>query len=80
MGTVRMAAAHSQLPEFPVEIVADKQVVEVLTQRYTDYGSACRAMISAAADQGDQDTADVFTEISRTIDKHLWFLQAHLGD
>jgi starvation-inducible DNA-binding protein len=24
------------------------------------------------------DTADLFTEISRQVDKDLWFLQAHL--
>ncbi len=27
---------------------------------------------------GDADTADLYTEISRTIDKRLWFLEAHL--
>ncbi|KXS91179.1 recombinase RmuC, partial [Microcystis aeruginosa NIES-88] len=28
--------------------------------------------------QGDADTADLYTEISRDIDKRLWFLEAHL--
>ena len=27
---------------------------------------------------GDIDTSDLFTEISRSIDKHLWFVEAHL--
>ena len=27
---------------------------------------------------GDMDTQDLFIEISRTIDKHLWFVEAHL--
>lgn len=26
---------------------------------------------------GDQDAADVFTEISRAVDKSLWFVEAH---
>ena len=26
----------------------------------------------------DQDTADLFIEVSRAIDKHLWFVEAHL--
>ena len=26
----------------------------------------------------DADTADLFTEISRAIDKQLWFVEAHL--
>ncbi len=78
LGTARLAAANSQLPEFPVEIVEGKQVVEVVAQRYSAYGSANRAAIGTAAEHGDQDTADLFTEISRMIDKHLWFIQAHL--
>ncbi len=78
MGTARMTAAGSRLPEFPTEIVTDKQVVEVLAQRYGDYGSEVRTAIDAAAEDGDPATADVFTEISRTIDKQLWMLEAHL--
>ncbi|NJL68304.1 MAG: DNA starvation/stationary phase protection protein Dps, partial [Microcoleus sp. SM1_3_4] len=31
-----------------------------------------------AAELGDADTADLYTEISRAIDKRLWFLEAHL--
>jgi len=27
---------------------------------------------------GDADTADLFTEVSRGLDKSLWFLEAHL--
>jgi len=78
LGTVRMAAAHSQLPEFPVEIVTDRQVVEVLAQRYGAYSSSIRTALTTAADDGDQATSDIFIEISRTIDKQLWMLEAHL--
>ncbi|MCC2629550.1 MAG: starvation/stationary phase protection protein Dps, partial [Thermomicrobiales bacterium] len=37
-----------------------------------------RAAIDEADEAGDKDTADLFTEISRELDKDLWFLQAHL--
>jgi starvation-inducible DNA-binding protein len=78
MGTARMAAAHSQLPEYPADVVVDRQVVEVLVQRYGDYSASTRAAIDNAAEHGDQSTADLFTELSRMADKHLWFLEAHL--
>lgn len=78
MGTIRIAAKQSQLPEFPTEIVTDKQVVEVLAQRYGAYASGIRTAIDTASDDGDQTTADLFTQISGTVDKDLWFLEAHL--
>jgi starvation-inducible DNA-binding protein len=28
---------------------------------------------------GDKDTADICIEISRGVDKYLWFVEAHLG-
>lgn len=78
MGTVRMATAQSQLPEYPSEVVVDRQVLEVLVQRYGDHSSAVRAGISTADEQGDPATTDLLTEISSTLDKQLWFLEAHL--
>ena len=37
-----------------------------------------RDAIDFADNHHDRDTADLFTEISRAADKHLWFLEAHL--
>lgn len=78
LGTARMAAANSHLPEYPAEIVEGKQVVGVLVQRFAYYAAASRTGIATASELGDQATADLFTEISRTVDKSLWFLEAHL--
>jgi len=33
---------------------------------------------SAAGKAGDADTADLFTEVSRSVDKLLWKVEAHL--
>lgn len=78
LGTVRIAANQSQLPEFPTDIVTEKQVVEVLAQRYGVYASSIRTAIATATDDEDAITADLFTEIGRAIDKDLWFLEAHI--
>ncbi|MCC6616130.1 MAG: DNA starvation/stationary phase protection protein Dps [Anaerolineae bacterium] len=77
-GTARMAAANSTLEDFPETIVQDKQVVEVLAERYAQFGASTRAAIETALEYEDQDTADLMIEISREMDKHLWFLEAHL--
>ena len=42
------------------------------------FGKLARAGIDRADKLGDKDTADLFTEISRGVDKWLWFVEAHL--
>jgi starvation-inducible DNA-binding protein len=78
MGTVRLAAKNSSLSEYPHEITDGASHVDALSAALADFGKAVRKGIDEAADLGDQDTADIFTEISRDIDKQLWFVEAHI--
>ena len=78
LGTVRMAAASSGLPEIPTGIDAGVDYVRALVERYGIHANNMRAAIDEADEAGDKDTADLFTEISRELDKDLWFLQAHV--
>lgn len=78
MGTARMAAANSRLPEFPTDATEGMDTVKALVERYAALAASTRAAIDEADKSGDMSTADIFTEISRGIDKGLWFLEAHL--
>ena len=78
LGTARMAAEASRLPEYPGDAVDGRQHVEALTARFASLAKTSRAAIDAAAAFGDVDTSDLFTEVSRGLDKQLWFLEAHL--
>jgi starvation-inducible DNA-binding protein len=78
LGTARMAAAASTLDEYPVGAVEGMDTVSAIADRLATYGASVRAGIDAAVDLQDQDTADLFTEVSRAVDKHLWFVEAHL--
>lgn len=78
LGTVRMSAENSRLPECDVEVTGSMPVVESLAERYAALGISTRQAIEAAERYGDSDTADLFTEVSRGLDKALWFLEAHL--
>lgn len=78
MGTARMAAANSKLPEYPTDAVVAMDHVAALVDRYGNYAASTRAAIDTADEHQDMTTADLFTEISRVIDKDLWFLEAHL--
>ena len=80
LGTVRMAAANSRLPEVPTDINAGIDYVRALVERYGIHANNTRAAIDEADQAGDADTADLFSAISRELDKDLWFLQAHLQD
>ena len=77
-GTVRTAAAVSTLPEFPTGGIVGMDAVAALADRYASFGASVRVAIDEAEKLGDADTADLFTEVSRSTDKHLWFLEAHL--
>ena len=78
MGTVRIAAQNSSLSEYPHEITDGASHVDALSTALAQFGKAARKTIDDAANIGDQDTADLFTEISRDIDKNLWFVEAHI--
>ncbi len=77
-GTARMAAEHSILSEYPVDILDGKDHVTALADRFAPYAKHLRLAIARTADLSDADTSDLYTEVSRTIDKRLWFLEAHL--
>ena len=77
-GTARMAAAASRLPEYGLNLVDGRDHVEALAERYAAFAATTRAGIDTATDCGDQSTADLLTEVSRAVDKSLWFLEAHL--
>ena len=78
LGTARMAAEASTLDEYPQDTVQDMETVAVVADRLAAYGANVRAAADAAEEAGDQDTLDLFVEVSRTIDKHLWFVEAHI--
>ena len=76
-GTAREASRRSSLTEYPLEIISGEQHVDALSTVLAEFGKAVRAAIDTAAEIGDQDTSDLFTEVSRGIDKSLWLVEAH---
>ena len=78
LGTARIAAQASGLDEYPLDAVAGPDTLRVISDRLSTVGSSIRASIDTALELGDQGTADLFIEISRTIDKQLWLAEAHL--
>jgi len=78
LGTARVAAENSILPEYPFDAVDGRDHLIALADRFAPYAKHLRDGIAQTDELGDADTADLYTEISRAIDKNLWFLEAHL--
>lgn len=79
-GTVAVAAKRSKLKNYPLSITAGKDHLLYLSTQLSVFGKAVRTGIEETGTLGDADTADLFTGISRELDKYLWFLEAHLQD
>jgi starvation-inducible DNA-binding protein len=77
LGTVQVVAKASTLAPYPTNITAIKDHLAALSERYAACANAVRANIEQAAEAGDADTADIFTSVSRGLDKSLWMLEAH---
>jgi starvation-inducible DNA-binding protein len=77
-GTARSAANRSTLAEYPVKGGGGRQHVDALSSALAAFGKLVRGAIDESAAAGDQDTSDVFTEISRGVDKWVWMVESHL--
>ncbi len=77
-GTVQTAASTTTLDKYPLDITEGRQHVEALSHALAAYGELVRRAIDQCDELDDAGTADIFTEISRGIDKNLWFVEAHL--
>ena len=77
LGTIRVSAQNSSLSEYPLEITEGRDHVDALSSALAGFGKNVRQGIDEADKLEDKDTADLFTEISREIDKLLWFVEAH---
>lgn len=78
LGTVRVSAQTSSLNEYPLEITDGAAHVDALSNALADFGKKIRKNIDETDELGDADTADLYTGISRGVDKLLWFVEAHI--
>ncbi len=77
-GTVRVAAEHSRLEEYPLDIAEGSLHILALSKSLSAFGRDMRLAISETDELGDADTADLCTGISRGVDKWLWMVEAHV--
>lgn len=76
-GTAAIVAARSTLPEYPLVLSSGAEHVAALSDALAAFGRTARRGIDEMDDLDDADSADILTEISRGVDKWLWFVEAH---
>ena len=80
-GTIDVVGQRTKLAAYPLNITSGRDHVQALSAALAAVGKVVRADIDRANELRDADTADLFTEVSRAIDKRLWFVEAQLqGD
>lgn len=77
-GTVQVATERSFLVPYALGIADEGKHICALSASLAAFGQSARNATCEAATFGDADTADLFTEISRGVDRQLWFVESHL--
>ena len=80
-GTLRESAAHSRLKkkEEPKSISGMSDWIHELADVHAAAGEGVRKAIKKITDAEDFGTADLLTDVLRTLDLQLWLLEAHLN-
>ena len=76
-GTARVVAQRSALSDYPLTLGAGEDHVGALSTALAQFGRTARIGIEEMNELEDADSADILTEVSRGIDKWLWFVEAH---
>src|SRR5206468_9036252 len=76
-GTARIVAQRSNLIDYPLTLASGDEHVAALSDALAEFGRTARLGIDELDDLEDADSADILTEISRGVDKWLWFVEAH---
>jgi starvation-inducible DNA-binding protein len=77
-GTLATVSRTTTLAPYPDAISDGIEHADALSSAVANFGAKVRKAIDESARAGDADTSDLFTGMSREIDKDLWFLEAHL--
>lgn len=76
-GTTQAVAEGTSLAPYPVAAQDWSKHVDRVSSALAAFGARVREAIDTADDLEDKDTADLFTDVSRAVDKWTWFVEAH---
>ncbi len=74
-GTAQAVAGRSSLDGYRLATADGNGHIVALSTTLSDFARHVRYASTQASELKDSDTADIFTEIARGIDKWLWFVE-----
>ncbi len=77
-GTLQAIGKRSGLAAYSLTLTEGLQHLAALQSVLAQFGREIRTSIDLATKLDDAGTADLFTQLSREVDKQLWFIEAHL--
>jgi starvation-inducible DNA-binding protein len=69
LGTIQIISKKSRLSAYPLDAASGQKHIAALSGALAQFETTTRAAIDTAAKAEDADTADLFTEVSRGMDK-----------
>ncbi len=76
-GTIGAVESRSTLVDYPLALSSSAEHVAALSDALAAFGRTARVGIEEMNELEDAGSADILTEISRGVDKWLWFVEAH---
>jgi starvation-inducible DNA-binding protein len=76
-GTVQIAAERSFLEPYRLGVADAAAHIAAVTTALARFGESARNAIDESDELGDIDTSDLFTGVSRGIDKQFWLVESH---
>ncbi len=76
LGTRQEVTRTSKMKPYPIDIADGHDHVEALSNAIASCGKGVRHSIDETDKLEDADSTDILTEISRGLDKWLWFVEA----
>jgi starvation-inducible DNA-binding protein len=76
-GTARVVAQRSELLDYPLTLTTGEEHVAALSDVLAQFGRSARISIAEMDELEDAVSTDLLTEVSRGVDKRLWFVEAH---
>jgi starvation-inducible DNA-binding protein len=76
-GGAGVVAEDSRLPAYPTDAEAEGEHLKAIAASLASFAKTVRGAGDKCAAHGDAGSADLFTGLSRSADKWLWFVEAH---